>query len=351
MVRITTNDGRQGWVQIAPYDAHISAQVLHEKVARHALGQDLSEIDSINDRVIDANMKYPWAYTSRALGGIDTAIWDLYGKIKEKPVCELIGGKAGKVRAYGSSMRRDISPQEEGERLARLRDEQGFRAFKIRLGIPTGHNADAAPGRSEVIIPTVRAALGGDVDIFADANSCYTPDKAIEMGRRLEDSNYAMFEEPCPYWELEWSQEVTAALDIAVSGGEQDNDMAQWRRMINMRAVDILQPDICYVGGITRAMRVAKMGLEKGLIVKPHAANLSMVTIFTMHMLTAVPNSGELEFSIEYGADITRQAREMFSPAIVLEDGHATISHEPGWGVTINDEWLAGANHQATEST
>jgi L-alanine-DL-glutamate epimerase-like enolase superfamily enzyme len=138
---------------------------------------------------------------------------------------------------------------------------------------------------------------------------------------------------------------------MPVSGGEQDNDMAQWRRMIQMRAVDILQPDICYVGGLTRAMRVAKMGLEAGLIVKPHAANLSMVTIFTMHMLSAVPNSGELEYSIEYGADITRQAREMFSPAIELKDGHAMLSAEPGWGVTINDAWLAGAKHRVSEQS
>ena len=106
-------------------------------------------------------------------------------------------------------MRRDISPADEATRLARLRDTLGCKAFKIRLGTPGGRNQDAAPGRSEAIIPAVRKAVGPEIELHADANSCYTPDVAIAMGRRLEDARYAAFEEPCPYWELEWTQEVT----------------------------------------------------------------------------------------------------------------------------------------------
>ena len=95
-------------------------------------------------------------------------------------------------------MRRDISPADEAARLARLRDELGCKAFKIRLGTPGGRNRDAAPGRSEAIIPAVRKAVGAGIELHADANSCYTPDVAIPMGRRLEDAGYAAFEEPCP---------------------------------------------------------------------------------------------------------------------------------------------------------
>jgi len=350
MVRLTTNDGREGWGQISPYDADISAQILHQKIARLVLGKDIAAIDDLNDAAIDANMKWPWSFVCRALCGVDTALWDLYGQITGKPVCELIGGTVKALPAYGSSMRRDISPQDEAARLARLRDTSGFRAFKIRLGVPTGHNGDAAPGRSEAIIPAVRAAVGPDVALFADANSCYTPDVAIAMGRRLEDANYAMYEEPCPYWELEWTQEVTAALTIPVSGGEQDNDMAQWRRMIRMRAVDIVQPDICYIGGLTRALRVAGMAHEAGLVVKPHAANLSMVTVFTMHMLAAIPGAGELEFSIEAVTNMTREARAMFEPAVEVKDGRAHLTHEPGWGIRVRPEWMASATHQVSEA-
>ena len=348
LVRITASDGKTGWGQIAPYEADISAMVLHRLIARRVVGRDISEIDAINDDTIDAQLKFPWSFLCRALAGVDTALWDLYGNITDKPVATLLGGSVRPLPAYGSSMRRDISPADEATRLARLRDTLGCKAFKIRLGTPGGRNKDAAPGRSEAIIPAVRKAVGPGVELHADANSCYTPDVAIAMGRRLEDARYAAFEEPCPYWELEWTQEVTRALTIDVQGGEQDNDMAQWRRMIAMRAVDIVQPDICYVGGLTRAWRVARMAEAAGLVTKPHAANVSLVTVFTMHLLAALPKAGEVEFSIEDDAAITRQARAMFDPALELKDGRAVMPEGPGWGVRIKADWLAGANRQVT---
>jgi L-alanine-DL-glutamate epimerase-like enolase superfamily enzyme len=348
LVRVTASDGRTGWGQIAPYDADISATVLHRLIARRVVGKDIADIDAISDDVVDAQLKYPWSFLCRALAGVDTALWDLYGQITAKPVAVLLGGKVGPLPAYGSSMRRDISPADEAARLAKLRDTVGCKAFKIRLGTPGGRNRDAAPGRSEAIIPAVRKAVGPDIELHADANSCYTPDVAIAMGRRLEDARYAAFEEPCPYWELEWTREVTQALSMDVQGGEQDNDMAQWRRMIAMRAVDIVQPDICYVGGLTRAWRVAKMAEAAGLVTKPHAANVSLVTVFTMHLLAALPKAGEVEFSIEEGAAITRQARAMFEPALEMKDGRAVMPDGPGWGVRIKPEWLAGADRKVT---
>jgi L-alanine-DL-glutamate epimerase-like enolase superfamily enzyme len=347
LVRVTASDGSTGWGQIAPYDADISVQVLHRLIARLVVGRDISEIDAINDDVIDAQLKYPWSFLCRALAGVDTALWDLYGQITGKPVAVLLGGSVRPLPAYGSSMRRDISPADEAARMVRLRD-LGVKAFKIRLGTPGGRNRDAAPGRSEAIIPAVRKAVGPDVVLTADANSCYTPDVAIEMGRRLEASNYSAFEEPCPYWELEWTQEVTRALDIEVQGGEQDNDMAQWRRMIAMRAVDIVQPDICYCGGLTRAWRVSKMAEAAGMVTKPHAANVSLVTVFTMHMLAALPKAGEVEFSIEDAAAITREARAMFDPVLEMRNGMAVMPDGPGWGVRIKSEWLKTADRRVT---
>ena len=194
IVRVTTNDGREGYGQLSSFEPDITATVLHRQVARHVLGSDPAQIDALVDRVIDANMKFPWTYVCRALAGVDTAIWDLYGKIKGKPVCELVGGKTDPFPVYGSSMRRDISPEDEAARLVKLRDERGFKAFKVRLGVPTGHDRDASPGRTEKLIPAIRKAVGDDIRLLADGNSCYTPPKAIEVGRRMEDNRYFFFE-------------------------------------------------------------------------------------------------------------------------------------------------------------
>jgi L-alanine-DL-glutamate epimerase-like enolase superfamily enzyme len=348
LVRLRTEDGVEGWGQTAPFSADITATVLHRHVAPHVLGRDETDIAGLCQDVIEREYKFPGSYVCRALAGVETALWDLRGKRENKPVCTLLGGpeKPAPVAAYGSSMRRDISPEEEGKRLHRLQDERGYRAFKIRVGLECGHDIDASPGRTEAIIPTVRRAVGDDCTVFADANSCYTPARAITVGRLLEESRYGHYEEPCPYWELEWTAEVAAALSIPVAGGEQDTDLAHFRRMIRMDAVDIVQPDICYLGGMDRSRQVAGMAAEKGKLCTPHSANRSLVTVFTMHLLAAIPNPGPfLEFSIEPGA----WTDELFEPVLEAVDGRVPFpARGPGWGVQIHPEWIAGAEHRVS---
>jgi L-alanine-DL-glutamate epimerase-like enolase superfamily enzyme len=240
---------------------------------------------------------------------------------------------------------------DEAARLKRLRDEKGFDAFKVRAGAEVGRGVDEWPGRTEEIIATMRREMGDGVDLLIDANSCYGPARAIEIGRMLEDHGFCHFEEPCPYWELEQTKEVTDTLDIDVSGGEQDCDLPTWRRMIDMRAVDIPQPDVLYLGGIARTLRVARMAEAAGLPVTPHCANLSMVTLFTMHLLRAIPNAGKyLEFSIE-GADYYPWQEGLFveSPFGIV-DGQAVVTDAPGWGVEICPEWLAKAEYRQTST-
>ncbi|MBS36814.1 MAG: mandelate racemase [Thiotrichales bacterium] len=349
-VRVTTDDGNTGWGQVAPYCADITAQVLHRQVAPYALGESASDIEYLVDIIPEKEAKFPGSYLRRALGGLETALWDLRGRLEEKPVCVLLGGSPGSIRAYGSSMQRDIAPRDEAERLSRLRDEQGFDAFKFRVGTECGRDVDHWPGRTEDIVPTVCKALGNDVAKLVDANSSFSPPRAIEVGRMLEDNGVSHFEEPCPYWELEQTKQVTDALDIDVTGGEQDCSLPTWRRMVDLRAVNIIQPDVCYLGGMVRTLRVAEMGHQAGLPCTPHCANLSMVTLFTMHLLRAIPNAGKyLEFSIE-GADYYPWQEGLFvhSPFEII-DGRATVTDAPGWGVEIRQDWLDRSSYQSSE--
>ena len=346
-VRVTSEDGSRGWGQVSTYHSDITVQVLHRQVAPWAIGQDMSNLDDLLDLVTEREHKFPGSYLRRAMSGLDTAIWDLRGKSQGKSVAELLGGSPGPIRAYASSMKRDITPAEEATRMKRLRDAYGFDAFKVRAGAEVGRNRDEWPGRTEEIIATMRRELGDRADLLIDANSCYSPDRAIEVGHILQDNGFCHYEEPCPYWELEQTKQVTDALDIDVTGGEQDCDLPTWRRMIDMRAVDIVQPDILYLGGICRTLRVARMAEAAGLPVTPHCANLSLVTLITMHLLRAIPNAGRyLEFSIE-GADYYPWQEDLFvrSP-YEIEGGHARVRDLPGWGVEINPDWLARSIYQ-----
>lgn len=349
-VRVTTECGLEGWGQVSAHNADITVQVLHRQVAPWMLGEELVELDHVLDRVTEREHKFPGSYLRRAMAGVDTAVWDARGKAAGKPVVELLGGSAGPLRAYASSMRRDVTPDEEASRLVRLRDAHGFDAFKIRAGAEVGRDQDEWAGRTEEIIPTVRRVLGTDVDLLIDANSCYSADRAIEIGRIPEDWGYCHYEEPCPYWDLEQTRTVCRTLTIDVTGGEQDCELANWRRIVEGRVVDIVQPDILYVGGLSRALRVARMASDKDIPVTPHCANLSMVTLFTMHFLKALPNAGNyLEFSIEGPEYYPWQYGLFVESPYAVDEGCVTISERPGWGVDINPEWLARSAYQISQ--
>ena len=349
-VRLTNEDGAQGWGQVSTYNSDITCQILHRQVAPWTLGQKTEDLDDLLDLVTEREHKFPGSYLRRAMGGFDTAIWDMKGKVAGQPVVKLLGGNPGSLRAYASSMKRDITPKDEAYRLCKLRDEFGFDAFKVRAGAEVGRNKDEWPGRTEEIIPTISRELGDRVDLLIDANSCYTVDRAIEIGKQLQDNGFSHFEEPCPYWELEQTKAVTDALEIDVTGGEQDCDIPTWRRMIEMGAVNIAQPDILYLGGINRTLRVVDLAKSAGIPITPHCASLSLVTLFTMHLLKAIPNAGKyLEFSIE-GADYYPWQQELFlEDPYSVDDGKVTISDKPGWGIEIRSDWLEKSTYQCSE--
>lgn len=352
LVRLTTDTGHQGWGQVSTYHADITATILHRQVAPWVLGSDVSELSQLGDLfdfVFEKEHKFPGSYLCRAVCGVDTALWDLQGKLQGKTVCELLGGTPRPLRVYASSMKRDITPQNEAKRFQQLRDFHGYDAFKFRVGAECGRNQDEWPGRTEEIIPTIRRALGNKVDLLVDGNSCYRPETAIEVGKLLEQNGICHFEEPCPYWEYEWTRQVTEALPINVTGGEQDNNLALWKYMIDNNTVNIYQPDICYMGGIERTMRVVKMAADAGKIITPHTANLSLVTIFTLHLLGAIENAGPyLEFSIE-AEDYYPWQYGIYEDFPVAKDGKVQIPEEPGWGIEICQSWLEKSTYQISE--
>jgi len=349
-VKTTLEDGSEGYGQMSTYHADITAQIFHKQVAPWILGKLWSEFNDIENLVLEKEHKFPGSYLLRAIAGLDTSLWDLKGKLENKPVTELIGGNAGALKVYGSSMKRDISANDEADRFKKLFEEKGIDAFKFRIGAECGRGLDEWEGRTEDIVKTINKSLDSSIKKLVDANSCFSSVQAIEIGKLLEDNNVTHFEEPCPYWEPEQTKEVTNALSIDVTGGEQDCDMRIWRDMVERKIVNIFQPDVMYLGGLTRTLKVAKIIGEGGFICTPHAANLSLVTICTMHLLKAIPNAGPyLELSIE-GEDYYPWQQDLFlDNPFAVENGCIRVTEKPGWGVSINPEWINSSDYQVSE--
>ena len=270
----------------------------------------------VTQQVLDREHKFQGTYLYRALCGVDTALWDIRGKRAGQSVHQLLGGNASEFPVYASSMKRDITPQQEAERMLALREKFGYHSFKFRIAAECGHDIDQWPGRTEEIVKTMRETLGDEVTLMVDANSGFTPKKAIEVGHMLQDFGVSHYEEPCPYWELDWTREVTAALDIDVTGGEQDNNMIVWKQMIDSRAVDVVQPDICYMGGITRTLKVADYANQAGIPCTLHSANPSLVTLFSIHFMATIENAGKLCRILDRGRRLLPLGARYFQPRI-----------------------------------
>lgn len=344
VVRVFTDDGAEGVGMTAPYGAPISVETLHSMVASHVLGQNPWDLERLVDRVLRATHKFPGTFVHRALCGIDTTIWDLLGKVTGQPVYRLLGGlERAEVPMYASSMRRNATPEVEVERFAAVIAERGFGAIKLRVGNQRGRDTDAAPGRTEAIIRQAREGLGDDIVIHADANSGFTAQRAIRVGRMLEEYGYGHFEEPCYYKDLEATAQVSAALDIPVAGGEQDYDVLQFRRMIGMQAVDIVQPDIGYIGGVALARRVAQMADVAGIPCTPHCANRTL-QMFTLHLAAAMPACTQYqEWSIEPDSE-TGWAAAVWEPNLQVRDGVVPVPDRPGWGHEVQADWMKQAS-------
>lgn len=341
LVRVRTDDGAEGWGQTSPYIASQSASLIESTLAPFFLGTDPWDLEATIDRMVLAVYKTYGTTLWRALCGIDTAVWDLLGKVTGQPVYRLIGGKLrDRIPVYGSSMRRDISPEEEADRLLALRESNGFGAFKIRIADVMGRDTDVYAGRSEDIIRVTRERLGDDVVLHADANGGYSVSRAIRVGRVLEEYNFGHYEEPCPYPQIENTARVAAALDIPIAAGEQDQLLEHFHRIINSGGVDIIQPDIGYVGGISRARKVTTMAEVAGIPATPHCANQSMLQLFTLHLAASQPSVHQFQ---EWSIEPVTWHEGIYRGLPEVVDGHVTLSDAPGWGVEIEEDFLSKA--------
>lgn len=346
VVRVRTDDGAEGIGQTAPGHPQISAEVVHSLVARHFLGRDPFEIGALVDGCARAQYKFWGSFFFRALGGVDTALWDLAGKAAGRPVYDLLGGKVRDVvPVYASSMSRKTSPQEEVERVAGFVKELGVGCVKVKIGERVGRDADAQPGRTDTLVPLLRSELGDGMEISADANGSYTPARAVRVGRMLEEYGYYHLEEPNPAWELDNMSTVAAALDIPVGAGEQEFSLEIIRRMVTERLIDVIQPDICYVGGLTRARRVADLAELAGIPCTPHCSNRSMVQVFTAHYALAMPAVTQFQ---EWSIEDQSWALDIYDPVPVAKDGVIRLTDKPGWGVEVTSSFFSRADSRVS---
>ncbi len=340
LVRVDTDAGIVGWGECSPMNGRVAAAHVKHSLAALAIDRDPFDVEAIVETMFVRTYKIAGQTQAIAISGIEIALWDIMGKSLNVPIYKLLGGAYRKnIRMYASSMRRDISPEDEAHRLARLVDEKGFTAVKVRVGQTYGFDADAAPGRSVAVVRQVRKRLGDDIEIMVDGNSCFSPPRAIQLGRRLEEYNIFHFEEPCPYTDLDSTAKVARALDVPIAGGEQDWDIRRFREMMQKEAVDIVQPDLIKAGGFSVCKKVAALAEAFGCVCTPHQTQ-PLGNIANLHFVAATPCC---RYSQEYNIEPHPIGDKLFKNPVQVVDGHIAVPEEPGLGVEIDEEILSRA--------
>ena len=222
----------------------------------------------------------------QSLSGVDIALWDLVGKIAGLPISKLIGGNhRDKVAVYGYGM---MLRQEDTDSLAaRFKDEaaaikgMGFKATKMKVGF--------GPRPDVKLAAAVRAGVGDDFPFMVDANHCYTTSDAFYVGRALDEMEAYWFEEPVAPEDLDGYKELRAGLKTNISGGEAEFNRWGWRKLLETRCLDIAQPEVCALGGITEYLRVMALAHAHFTPVINHVWGSAIAVATNLQLLAAMP--------------------------------------------------------------
>lgn len=340
VVEIRTDNGLIGWGDCYG-PAAVNRAIIDNVLKAGLIGRDPFDVEVLWEELYNKIKDYGLTgMTISSISGIDIALWDLIGKAVKQPIHKLIGGAfRAKLQAYATGLYfRDMNRlNEEAVEEARGYVEQGFKAIKMKIGL-------GSITKDIDRVAAVRDAIGPDVQLMVDANHCFNVPQAIAIGRELQKLDIHWFEEPISPEDLDGYVEVTRKLDMAIAGGENEFTKFGFRRIIEKRAMDIVQPDVCAAGGITECKKIATLAQASSLQCVPHAWGTAIGLAATMHYLASLPFSPPCLVPVppmlEYEQTFNPFRDELSTTDLTHTEGFVTVPDGPGLGIEINRDVL-----------
>jgi D-galactarolactone cycloisomerase len=340
---ITTDVGLQGVGEAFYFGGpvQVAATLIQDGFGPLLVGRDPMDTSVIWDAL------YNWTrdqgqkgVTISALSAVDIALWDLKGQALGVPVSTLLGGTYRKrALVYATGL---YEPQGVPSIPAALVEEAlgykaaGFCGMKLKVGY--GLRTDLE------YIRAIREAIGPDLLLMVDANHAYNASEAIQLARAMEPYAIRWFEEPVPPEDLDGYLEVKQNSRIPIAGGECEYTRYGFRELISRRAVDVLQPDLCAMGGFSEMLKVIAMASAANLPVIPHVWGTSVGLAAALQLFAALPHFPDRRFPAEPLFEYDRSphpfrdgvTRERFA----MRDGHLDIPTRPGLGVSLEQDFI-----------
>jgi len=336
LIRIETDEGITGYGEVdtspevgkAVVDAEMSHGTCYG-LREILVGKDPFDIEQIWELMYRKTNYYGrLGVVMHAMSGVDMALWDIVGKAVGKPVHKLLGGSfCSEVRAYASLlMPEDV---QEAREAVRRYVAEGFTAVKLGYG-PLGQDV----GKDVELAAAAKEAAGRDVEVMIDIGHGYSLKEAMQAARKFEDLGIFWMEEPFPPEAIEDYQRLCDSTSLRIAAGEQDAGRWTFRRLIWEAHLDVIQPDISRVGGLSEAKRIAYMAHEANRLCVPHAFRTGVLVAACLHLIAAIPNSAFLEFSVTESA----LRRELLTAPFKVVKGRVAVPTQPGLGIQINPE-------------
>ncbi len=352
LVRVDTDSSIYGWGEAGQYGSPEPVAAYISSVLKPRLiGKNPEKIEVIWNKLYNFTRDFGRKGTAiEAISGIDIALWDILGKITNKPVYNLLGGSfRKKIYTYATGLYYrgenylDLKECLKNiEKEASIFKEKGFTAVKMKIGLL---KIEEDMERVRV----TRDILGDDIYLMADANHAYNPITAIKMGNYLSEQDVYWFEEPVIPENIEGYKEVRNALDISIAGGECEYTRYGFNKLISNRAIDIAQPDICCAGGLTEVKKIHTLASTYGVQLMPHIWGSGIAVAAGLHLLASLPpypyiyhpNNLINEPMLEYEQNPNPFRDELLINSLKPnKDGYIKVPEEPGLGVDVDMEVL-----------
>lgn len=344
LCRVRSADGAEGISVRHSGQLNTLYPIFVKLVQPFFINKDARELDLILEKVYTYKLNF--RLNGMALGvplaTLEFAVLDMMGRIANKSMGQLIGTiQHPNVEVYQATEYREKSVDESMELITRDVEEYNAKALKIKVGGLMFMFDDmykvGPPGRTETMIPLVRKKFGDQMTLYADSNGFYSVDEAIRVGKLLQEYKYAFFEEPVFFDWWEETKQVADALSILIALGEQEYSLHGFRWLIANDAVEIVQPDFFYFGGMIRSMKAAQMAHAVGKKCTPHMTSGDLGFLYMMHFVSALPNALQYHEFKGFKTDVVYECKT--SP-LKSENGRVKVPTGPGSGVDIDPDFI-----------
>ncbi|MBY3073116.1 mandelate racemase/muconate lactonizing enzyme family protein [Rhizobium laguerreae] len=351
IVALDTDDGLTGWGECYNHGPDKALPPLLDYLFGFVSGQDPTRVEYLVNLLIQQSRFPPGALGLASISALDHCLWDLAAKAVNVPVYKLLGGEVrDRIKVYAGVYTAPDAPAARDE-FDRLKEGWGFTAFKLspwRIDMHSNRWGNVVKASADYF-RSLRETVNDEYEIAFDAHAkIFEPIAARQLGNALAPYDPLFFEEPLRPENIEAWGDLKQGLNCTLATGESLYNRNEFLRLLQVKGADLIQPDICVVGGISEMRRIATLAEAFFVGVAPHNPMGPLATAVNVHFSAAAQNFRILEYRLPKGQayvygglDIEKregETRYVVDPYLP-KDGYLELRPDrPGWGVEMDEK-------------